>query len=212
MIQFIDKMGGDIDIVNAARVSFNKESKEFDNIKDTKLIEYLAKHQHWTPFSQIVIKLRIKMPIFVARQWFKHTVGLTRNEISRRYINLEPELYTPKELRKSAEKIKQGSSNEIVENNSDLIEKIQFHNLESIQLYNELIYNGVCNEQARIILPQGMMTEFIETGSLYAYYRIYKLRIDSHAQKEIQEYAKEIDKIMSELFPISWLALKTYDK
>jgi thymidylate synthase (FAD) len=208
-IELLEHMGSDIDIVNAARVSFNKESKEFDNIKDKKLIEYLAKHGHWTPFSQNAIKLRIKIPIFIARQYFKHQIGFTRNETSRRYVNNEPEFYIPKELRKSAEKVKQGSSEEIVKNNKELIKKIKNYTEESIKLYNELIENQVCNEQARIILPQSMYTEFIETANLQGYFRLYELRIDSHAQKEIQKVAKIIDKIMNNLFPIAWTALKT---
>lgn len=368
-IQLIDHMGDDLMVVNAARVSMAKES-EWDSYgpwdkerwigknlskRDCGLISYLAKHNHWTPFSHPQIQLRIKMPIFIARQWFKHMVGFTRNEVSRRYVDDAPEFYVPTEWRKRAENVKQGSSDEtIVLDGSqkcaycgsemefkrkedekmkrfcstrcrehhyrkhthqgwastkvgslkqsakkrgidfdmtaeDLLEigqpkvckylgmELDYAadsikpesasvnridprkgyvrgNIEIIsnkansmlldatpeelmtfvenvalvrrgvfvkqapsvhgfydnitETYNKMITEGVAPEQARMILPCSHYTEFIETGSLAAYARLAKLRLDPHAQKEVRMYAEAVDKIISPLFPVSWAELK----
>lgn len=205
-IKLIDKMGSDLTVVNAARVSFNKRKDSFDD-SDEKLINFLAKHNHWTPFSQCQLQFHVKMPIFVARQHFKSSIGLTRNEVSRRYVKNDPEFWIPNVLRKSAENVKQGSSLESVENNDSLIAEMKKHYDSCNELYEKLLSNGVCAELARVILPQSMMTEFIETGSLSAYARIYGLRAEKTAQMEIQEYAKGYGKIICELFPNSWKAL-----
>ena len=224
-VEHLNHMGTDLDVVNAARVSFSKQSnwevvgckEELDidcrsvsyipvftlSEKDKKLINYLSKHKHWTPFSQPQIQFRIKMPIFVARQWYKHTVGFTRNEESRRYISTEPQCYVPTEWRKAAENVKQGSSDEMV-TDPPLVEG--FMNI-MISLYNELINCGTCPEQARMILPQSMYTEFVEVGSLAAYARLYSLRSSKEAQKEVRLYAEAVGKVMQELFPESWKAL-----
>ncbi len=207
-IKLIDKMGSDLTVVNAARVSFNKRKDSFDN-NDEKLINFLAKHNHWTPFSQCQLQFHVKMPIFVARQHFKSSIGLTRNEVSRRYVKNDPEFWVPKTLRKSAENVKQGSSLEMVENNNSLIDEMKKHHDSCNELYEKLLLNGVCAEQARVVLPQSMMTEFIETGSLSAYARIYGLRAEKTAQMEIQEYAQGYGNIISEIFPASWKALTT---
>lgn len=199
-------IGDDVAVVNAARVSFNKQITEMGE-SDTKLITYLANHGHWSPFSHPQIRLRIKIPIFVARQWFKHTVGFTRNEVSRRYVNSDPEFYYCAQWRKAAKDVKQGSSNEIFLN--DEFQK-SYENTCNLALgtYNHMIQSGVCSEQARMLLPQSAMTEFIETGSLYGYARLCQLRLDTHAQKEIREVAEEVYKIMNTYFPISWKALQ----
>lgn len=206
-VRLLDRMGSDITVVNAARVSFAKQSMYTDegllNDADAKLIKYLAAHKHWTPFSQPQIQLRVKMPIFVARQWYKHQVGFTRNEESRRYISAEPECYVPREWRKAAENVKQGSSEEVVENLPD----IYGYTAMLSELYGELLTRGVCPEQARMVLPQSMYTEFVETGSLAAYARLYSLRSSKEAQKEVRLYAEAIGKIISPLFPVSWEAL-----
>ncbi len=206
-VRLLDRMGSDITVVNAARVSFAKQSMYTDegllNDADAKLIKYLAAHKHWTPFSQPQIQLRVKMPIFVARQWYKHQVGFTRNEESRRYISAEPECYVPTKWRKAAENVKQGSSEEVVENLPD----IYGYTAMLSELYGELLTRGVCPEQARMVLPQSMYTEFVETGSLAAYARLYSLRSSKEAQKEVRLYAEAIGKIISPLFPVSWEAL-----
>lgn len=228
-VALIDHMGDDLMVVNAARVSMAKESgwdvvEQSETIdekgvrwfnppewrlfeKDKKLIQYLAKHGHWTPFSQPQIQLRIKMPIFIARQWYKHQVGFTRNEISRRYVSDTPELYIPLQWRTKAANVKQGSSDDVHEASDHFF--LTACQLESdlVGLYEGLIDAGVCAEQARSVLPQSMYTEFVETGSLAAYARLCKLRLDPHAQKEIRLYAQTVSDLIAPLFPESWKAL-----
>jgi thymidylate synthase (FAD) len=154
-VELIDNMGSDLSVVNAARVSFNKLHTEFDDDKDTKLIRYLARHNHWSPFGHAFISLRIRAPIFVARQLGKHQVGLCWNEVSRRYVNYEPEFYMPDSWRKKAENKKQGSSDEAIEYIcSDYMDNCLIE-------YNSMLEADVCEEQARMVLPQNMMTEWI---------------------------------------------------
>lgn len=211
-IELINYMGNDITIVNAARVSFKKEIDKIE-INDIKLLNYLAKNNHFTPFTHGQIQLRIKMPIFVARQWFKSNIGISRNEISRRYISEEPSFYIPEYFRNKPDKsIKQGSV-DIKNGLSSHFSKRYFSVISnSKQIYDDMIRAGIAPEMARMILPQSMHTEFIETGSLFAYFRIWNLRQDKHAQLEIQWFANEIDKIISEIFPNSWKALKNNKK
>ena len=219
-VELIDHMGSDLSVVNAARVSFDKESEwqiGFDgkqlNDADSKLIQYLATHNHWSPFSHAFASFRIKAPIFVARQLVKHTVGLAWNEVSRRYVSTEPEFYLPDYWRKSASNVKQGSSDEVVEDAQDCV---IFHargggfvhvNEYALEAYQELLEKGVCAEQARMILPQNTMTEWIWSGSLYAFARVCNLRLDSHTQKETQQVAQQISDCMKDLFPVSWETL-----
>ncbi len=229
-VTLVDYMGDDIRVVNAARVSFAKES-EWENIvltsippinkkilsdKDQKLITYLAKHNHFTPFTHVQITMREKVPIFVARQRFKHTIGFSYNEVSRRYVNDDPEFYIPEVWRSRPEgSVKQGSGKEIV----DVIQRHDgLWQLKEVyqdfvdyvkEFYNDMIDNGVAPEQARMVLPQSMMTEYIVTGSLVAWARAYKLRIDAHAQKEIQDLAKLWNEKISNIKELehSWKAL-----
>lgn len=215
-VELTDFMGSDITVVNAARVSMAKESELGEDgkvvVQDAKLINYLAKHGHWTPFSQPQIQLRIKMPIFIARQWFKHQVGFTRNEVSRRYVNSNAEVYKPKEWRLAAASVKQGSSTEVFKGLPYNTRYGSAHSVQNVMnmavhMYESLIDQGICSEQARMVLPQSMYTEFVETGSLAAYARLAKLRLDPHAQKEIQWYAEAVTKLIAPLFPTSWEAL-----
>jgi len=217
-VTLIDYMGDDLRVVNAARVSFDKESSwvedprnpDFPNVlseRDRKLIHYLARHNHWTPFSHCMVTLRIKMPIFVARQWFKHSVGFTRNEVSRRYVESTPEFYVPKAWRKRAENVKQGSSDEAHCESYQLSSDASALYNKILGQYSHMIEEGVCAEQARMILPQSMYTEFFETSSLAGYARLCKLRLDSNAQKETRLYAEAVSEIMARLFPVSWGAL-----
>lgn len=214
---YIDHMGDDLRVVNAARVSFHKEHKEFEN-NDVGLINYLAKHNHWTPFSHVVITLREKVPIFVARQRFKHMVGFTYNEVSRRYVDEPPEFFYPDAWRGKPINAKQGSSDEVI--NEFTKEKGVFVGLGLLEVYNDyidaaselyasLIDEGVAPEQARMVLPQSMYTEYYVTGSLAAWARAYKLRIDPHAQKEIQDLAKIWGDVISGIkgLEYSWKAL-----
>ena len=204
----LNVMGDDLTVVNAARVSFAKTSywHDGDELKeqDAKLIKYLAAHKHWTPFSQPQIQFRIKMPIFVARQWYKHQVGFTRNEVSRRYVSDTPECYTPSVWRKASPNIKQGSLDDTVDICDDVARTLME---DTINLYDDLISAGVCPEQARMVLPQSMFTEFVEVGSLAAYARLYSLRSSEDAQKEIRDYAESVGIILMALFPYSWAAL-----
>ena len=204
-VEIQDTFGSDLTVVNAARVSFAKEVKEFKE-GDQKLINYLVKHNHISPFFHPQIRFRLKMPIFVAREWFRHTIGFSRNEVSRRYVDDEPEIFVPSELRARDANKKQGSKDSSIENNDEMVEKIREFSKQSLTLYNELLENQVAPEVARGILPQNMYTEFIETASLYAYMRLCKLRQDPQAQKEIREYANVVGRLLETAYPASWKA------
>lgn len=224
-VDLVDLMGSDLSVANAARVSMAKESewgtvetytyadqdypdvKEVLKDKDVKLLNYLAKHNHWTPFSHPQVSFRIKAPIFVARQWFKHMIGITRNETSRRYVDDEPEFFRLI-WRLRAESVKQGSAGEAppeVQAEADRI----FDEVMSVSLagYTRLLGLGIAPEQARAILPQNMMTEWIETSSLAAICRACKLRLDPHAQRETRDVAEQMAEIVAPEFPVSWSAL-----
>lgn len=207
-VELINSMGDDLMVVNAARVSFHKESKVL-TAGDAKLISYLAKHEHTSPFFHPQIQFRIKMPIFVAREWYRHQIGFSRNEVSRRYVDSTPDCWVPSpdELRERDPKLKQGSKETPVESASDLHEKIDNLSAQCVQLYADLLDQGVAPEIARTVLPQSMYTEFIETGSLAAYARLYKLRTSPDAQREIQAYANAIGELLASKFPFSWSAL-----
>jgi thymidylate synthase (FAD) len=211
-VELLDHMGDDRSIVNAARVSFDKESElEFDwnwapilSEKDEKLIHYLAKHKHWTPFAHTALKFRITMPIYVARQLAKHQVGGVVNEISRRYVSTAPVLDVPTKWRKAAENVKQGSSDELVEVDQEHINQA----IEvCLTTYDYLITSGVCPEQARAVIPVCSETTWIWTGSLVFFARVCKLRLDPHAQKETRDVAQAISALIEPLFPVSWAAL-----
>ena len=208
LVKLLDHMGDDLAVVNAARVSMYKESLTLC-ADDEKLIRYLAKHNHWTPFAQVQFKFRISMPIFVARQYFRHQVGLLRNETSRRYVDNPPEFWNPNGAwRGRAEHVKQGSGGLLLEAVCDEVSEIYWYAMDACSdAYKDMLEKGVCPEQARAVLPQSMMTEFIETGSLSAYARIYGLRTDPHAQKEIQDYALAIGEHIEKIVPVSWAAL-----
>lgn len=202
----IDWMGSDDSVVNAARVSFDKSANNYSPEANKKLINYLAKHKHWSPFAHTCLSFRIKAPIFVARQLAKHQVGLAWNEVSRRYVSVEPEVWRPDGLRQAAENVKQGSSDSYVENDRSIID-FNYVMGVAVRTYEQLLRDGVCPEQARALLPQGMMTEWIWTGSLYAFYRVVSQRLKPEAQKETQEIAHKIDLACYSKFPISWQAL-----
>ena len=204
-VDFIDHMGSDLTVVNSARVSFNKNHSHLDST-DEKLIQYLADHNHWSPFAHCQAQFRFKAPIFVARQLVKHQVGMVWNEVSRRYVDTPVELYWPKTWRKKAANVKQGSSNE--EWTSPVIEKRIDTCLSNIQyLYQLLLDCGVCPEQARMILPQNAYTEWYWTGSLVAWARVYNQRTHSTAQQETKQVVKLIDPHLKALFPMSWTKL-----
>jgi len=201
-VELIDHMGSDLSVVNAARVSFAKVHKEFDEKSDTRLINYLAKHNHWSPFGHASMQFHIKAPVFVARQLVKHQVGLTWNEVSRRYVDTEVEFYEPTEWRLAAENKKQGSSEETVEYSISPAYKF------AKQCYENMLNLGIAPEMARMVLPQSMMTEWYWSGTLYAFARVCNLRCKSDAQKETQNVGWGIDKYARKLFPACWNALR----
>ena len=209
-VELIDHMGSDASVVNAARVSFGKRIKEMSE-GDTKLIRYLAKHNHWSPFGHASVQFRIKAPVFVARQLVKHQVGLTWNEISRRYVDYEPEFYEVDKWRGRPVDKKQGSSEENIEwiNRSIRTSALQ-DQVENVALanYNLMIGAGVAPEQARMILPQSMMTEWYWSGTLYAFARVCNLRCAEDAQYETRIVANLINDECDKLFPISWTELR----
>ena len=222
-VTYVDHMGSDLSVVNAARVSFGKKS-ELECIdmvkgvyvmsqKDTKLIQYLAKNKHLSPFGHCFASFHIKAPIFVARQLVKHKF-LRWSEISRRYVDDEPEFYVPDKWRgRSADK-KQGSSDTVVESlrmqgfrEQSVHDGVFKHQMHSLDLYRDMITAGVAPEQARMILPQSTMTEWYWSGSLDAWSDMCLLRCASDTQEETQYVAAKISLKMHELFPVSWTAL-----
>lgn len=245
-VEYIDHLGTDLSVVNAARVSFDKGSDwvqrpydpDKDNLtlldeeipaqyqpyencpvfyddkgrelsgfmlsrKDEKLISYLARHNHKSPFNHAFASFRCKAPIFCARQLVKHEY-MPWNETSRRYVDSEPEFYTPDTWRKKADNVKQGSSDEVWGLWCALDDE---YNAECLRRYKILIDTGCCAEQARMVLPQSMMTEWIWSGSLFAIAKMCKLRLDPHTQYETRLVAQPIADKMSELYPVSWKAL-----
>ena len=219
--EFIDKMGTDKTVVDAARVSFSKRTQWAKNIpatgiyelsdKDKKLIKYLATHDHWSPFGHCSLSLHIGAPVFVARQLVKHQVGLTWNEVSRRYVDHPPEFYSPDTWRGRPVDKKQGSSDETIawlsrqERVGGAVHKSTRH---AAELYQRMIDAGVSPEQARMVLPQSMMTEWYWSGTLYAFARVCNLRCKPDTQEETREIAWKIDEIANKYFPVSWAALR----
>ena len=202
-VEVVDSMGTDLTVVNAARVSFDKHHEEFTS-GDEKLIAYLAEHGHWTPFGHPQLQFRISAPIFVARQLVKHQVGLVWNEVSRRYVDTVPTFHIPTQWRGKAENKKQGSSKEFIELEDEYIDKLINLHTNALDLYSELLRAKVAPEQARMILPQSMYTEWYWTGSLYAFARVCILRLSDDAQEETKEVVLRISKLISPKFPISW--------
>ena len=195
-VEIIDKMGSDLSVVNAARVSFAKNQSQLEE-KDEKLIKYLAEHEHWSPFAHAQLQFRVKAPIFVARQLVKHQVGLVWNEVSRRYIDTDPEFYVPFLWREKHENKKQGSTDKEVEYDiTPLIKK-------SKEMYQDMLDSNIAPELARMILPQCMMTEWIWSGTLYAFARVCNLRNKSDAQQETTDITRDIAHHMKDQFPVS---------
>lgn len=217
-VEYIDHMGSDLSVVNAARVSFDKQS-EWEGTdpdssgrvlsqRDEKLIKYLANHGHWTPFAHNSITLRITAPIFLARQLVKHQIGLTWNEISRRYVDYEPSFWFPEVFRARPEgSVKQGSAGP-VQHALVAQDVAKRTTQQALDAYNELLEMGVAPEQARIVLPLNSVTSWYWTGSLMAFHRVYSQRTHPGAQVEAQEFAAELSKVIEPLFPVSWKALK----
>lgn len=212
-VTLLDHMGSDLTVVNAARVSFDKGSDfEWDQDElcaylsdaDTRLVKYLAKHDHWSPFAHTSVQFRVKAPIFVARQLVKHQVGGVWNEVSRRYVDSEPEFYIPAVWRSRPEgSVKQGSG-EPVYNQALVDARVSKTTIDALETYRVLIADGVAPEMARMVLPQNTMTEWYWTGSLMFWARVCRQRLDSHAQEESRQVALLVSQHMRELFPVSW--------
>ena len=205
-VEYIDHMGNDDSVCRAARVSFAKDPAQFTDEQNARLIKYLARHNHWTPFAHAFVTLRFKAPIAIHAQCVKHQIGFAMNTVSRRYVSDEPELFIP-EFRLAPEgSVKQGSG-DIHPDNERLQEAYTSYCDMMVKAYIDMIDIKVAPESARFILPQGVMTEWVWSGSLQAWARFYNQRSDSHAQQEIQFLAHEVDKIVGALFPVSWEAL-----
>jgi len=207
-VEFLDCLGSDLTVVNAARVSFAGESEEFGS-RDKKLVRYLAAHGHWTPFAHVQVQLRIKAPVVVARQLVKSSVGLVWNEISRRYVDFVPEFHAPEAWRKRAPNKKQGSLDETLDNDSLLYNSYWDLMTKAEDLYSFMLEKGVAPEQARMVLPQSMMTEWYWTGSLAAFARVVSQRISEDAQYECRVVAEKIDQLLvnHESISYSWSCL-----
>jgi thymidylate synthase (FAD) len=214
-VTYIDHMGSDLSVVNAARVSFGKKSDWMPTVhngepkvlqfKDDKLIKYLAKHKHYSPFNHTFVTFHVKAPIFVARQLQKHEYTIW-NEISRRYVDEEPEFYQPDVWRGRSEDKKQGSDG-IVKSNAN----VHYFNDTMLGVYTQLLDEGVAPEQARMVLPQSMMTEWYWSGTMKAMHKMCSLRCKPDTQLETQIVANHIDEEMAKLFPVSWEALRAYE-
>lgn len=224
-VEYIDHMGDDLAVVNAARVSFDKESEwigtdvygvdeqgDYEqevltlSEPDTRLIKYLAKYNHWTPFAHTSIKLRMGAPVPIRTQAFKSKQGFVENEESRRYIDSRPDVFIPDEWRMAADNVKQGSGG-VHPDSGYFGNRYSILTSMCVAEYQVMIEDGICPEQARFILPQGAIVNWIWTGNLASYARFYNQRTDPHAQKETRDLAHMVGDIIKPLFPVSWAAL-----
>lgn len=205
-VELLDSMGSDLDVVNAARVSFNNYSGIFCD-KDEKLIKYLARYNHWTPFAHTALKFRVAAPVPIRTQCFKHKVGMVENEESRRYISSTPEIFIPEFFRSKPEgSIKQGSADK--HSSSEFwINEYKEVTAKAVDLYLDMLADGICPEQARFVLPQGAIVNWIWTGNLVSFANFYNKRTDTNAQREVQVVAELVGKEVERIFPVSWVAL-----
>jgi thymidylate synthase (FAD) len=204
-VELLETFGNDLTVVNAARVSLGKHVDEFTD-KDAKLIKYLADHEHTSPFFHAQLRFRLKMPIWMAREWFRHTIGFSRNEVSRRYVDDPPTFHIP-HFRTRAPGKKQGSNDDVHPQDDVFRETLMSNCRFAVNSYEIMLANQIPPEQARMVLPQNMMTEFIETGSLAAYARLCHLRMGPDAQAEIRGVAGQVSELVRGAFPVSWSAL-----
>ncbi len=221
-VELIDSLGSDLTVVNSARVSFGKRIETLTE-RDEKLIRYLAQHQHWSPFRHVQLQFHCKVPEFVARQWYKHVVGIAYsdhatvdhawNEISMRYVDASDlDFYTPCNFRHQSEDNKQASTDEAV-TDPDQVLKQQYmsHSQQALALYKDLVAQGVAREQARGVLPLNIYTEFYWTASLQAVVNFIQLRQHATAQYEIREYAQVIEDLTKTVVPVSYRYLLNQD-
>ena len=207
-VEFLDYMGDDNAVCDAARVSFDKSSTEYAPEANQRLLRYLAEHDHWSPFAHCSIKFRFQAPMFIARQFQKHVVGFAWNEVSRRYVSSDPSFFVPESWRQRPDNMKQGSVKEgEVPVTHDILDNYMGQMRGHQKDYKVMMNQNICPEQARMCMPQSMMTEWIWTGSLMAWARFIKLRGDSHAQAECWQYADAVSEEMEKYFPASTAAL-----
>ena len=220
-VTYVNHMGDDLAVVNAARVSFGKKSDYMPRVhmgepkvlqhKDDRLIKYLAKHNHKSPFNHAFATFHVKAPVFVARQLVKHEY-MPWNEISRRYVKTEPEFYEPA-WRGAAENKKQGSAGPMGKGERKPVEnKYEQLTKGAARTYRRMLELGVCEEQARMVLPQSMITEWYWSGTLYAFAKMCGLRLKEDTQAETRIVAEKIEDVMQELYPVSWEALRMYEE
>lgn len=211
-VELLDHTGNDNTVANVARVSFAGEQwndlpSGYTEEQRDRLIRFLAREQHTSPFRHVSVSLRVTAPIFIARQLAKHQVGMSWNEVSRRYVNDVPDFHFPEQWRNRPEKgIKQGSDGVHEDSYQWSVDYASFV-MDALALYESMIDDGVAPEMARMVLPQSMMTQWVWSGSIMAFAHVYKLRSDSHAQKEARDIARMIDDIIRPLYPVSWSAL-----
>ena len=238
-VELVDSMGDDLRVANVARVSFNKWKEEFDK-GDARLIDYLAAHEHSSPFRHTAVSVRCKAPIFLSRQLGKHQAGLSWNEVSRRYVDAGIELFVPDSWRsRPADGIKQGSGKtlgdtEIYETAGWVKDKhdnpvangtyikfmdegecqahmgnvLKWHHFNSMCVYEDMLKSGVAPEQARMVLPQSMMVDWVWTGNLLSFFHVYRLRAGEGAQVEARDFAEKLKAVIQPIFPHSWGALE----
>ena len=207
-VELLDYMGDDNDVCDAARVSFDKRAYNYTYEQNSKLLGYLAKHDHWSPFAHTSLKFRFRAPMFIARQFQKHVVGFAWNEVSRRYVSSDPSFFVPESWRQRPDNMKQGSVTEgEVPVTDDILDNYMGQMRGHTKDYKLMMNQNICPEQARMCMPQSMMTEWIWTGSLMAWARFVQLRADSHAQMECWQYANAVREDMEHYFPISAEAL-----
>ena len=208
LVEYVDHMGDDDSVVNSARVSFSKVASNYTPEQNTRLIRYLAKHKHFSPFNHTFISVKVNAPLVVARQLVKHEY-MPINEVSRRYVDDEPTFFLPHEWRKRSDNKKQGSSEEVFEGalGKSIMLTVGQHTESSLDVYSQLLALGVCPEQARMVLPQNMNTEWYWSGTLKAFAKMLVLRLDPHTQKESTEVARQVRNIIQPLFPVSVEAL-----
>lgn len=206
--QLVDVMGDDTSVVNAARVSYGVTREGELNERDVRLVKFLARERHVTPFRHATVTLRCKAPIAIARQLGKHQVGFSWNEMSRRYKDGNVEVFIPKEIFARPDDLHDGGG--IVLEGKSKDKALMWFNAayeSALNSYDELI-KFIAPEQARFVLPQGMITEWVWTGSLYGWFEVYRQRSSTHAQYEVRLFAQQLDAIMTDLYPVAWSALK----
>ena len=204
-VQLIDYMGSDVSVVNAARISFDKIKDDFDE-QDERLVNYLAEHNHWSPFAHTSIQVRVKAPFVLARQLGKHQVGLVWNEVSRRYVSSEPEFWFPEQVHRAPVNAKQGAG-DVHEWSGSAVGAMLNSTRDTLGLYENLIISGVAPEEARLVLPMNTMTEWMWTGSVMAFARVYKQRRTKDAQGFANEFAEKLAECIKECYPVCWEVL-----